>query len=158
METVEETLSEYEIERKKPMPSLIHSFIQSKLIFRLNLTCSEIYTILSELNLVLSAWDSVPDVCIYPKMEINVQQDVIAMTEPPLAVIEILSPTQSLQTLVDKVYKYFSLGVQSCWLVFPRLKNIYVFSDQENYEIYRESETLVDNKLNISFPLADIFK
>lgn len=158
METVEETLSEYEIERKKPTPSLIHSFIQSKLIFRLNLTCSKTYTILSELNLALSDWDSVPDVCIYPKMEINVQQDVIAMPEPPLGVIEILSPTQSLQTLVDKAHKYFSLGVQSCWLVLPSLKNIYVFSDQENYEIYRESETLIDKKLNISFTLADVFK
>ncbi|GAB4477273.1 MAG: hypothetical protein OHK0057_26880 [Thermoflexibacter sp.] len=158
METVEETLSEYEIERKKPMPSLIHSIVQANLIFEIKLRYRTIYTVPSELNLALSDWDSVPDVCIYPKMEINVQQDVIAMTEPPLAVIEILSPTQSLQTLVDKAHKYFSLGVQSCWLVLPSLKNIYVFSDQENYEIYRESETLVDKKLNISFPLADVFK
>jgi Uma2 family endonuclease len=158
METVEETLSEYEIERKKPIPSLIHGIVQANLIFEIKLRYRTIYTVPSELNLALSDWDSVPDVCIYPKMEINVQRDVIAMTEPPLAVIEILSPTQSLQTLVDKAHKYFSLGVQSCWLVLPSLKNIYVFSDQENYEIYRESETLVDNKLNISFPLTDVFK
>ena len=158
MEILEETLSDYEIERKKPMPSLIHSFVQSNLIVEIKIRYKHIYTILSELNLALSDWDSVPDICIYPKMEINMQQDVIAMVEPPLGVIEILSPTQSLQTLIDKAHKYFSLNVQSCWLVIPSLKNIYVFSDKDNYEIFRENETLIDTKLNITFPLTEVFK
>jgi Uma2 family endonuclease len=75
-----------------------------------------------------------------------------------LCVVEILSPTQSLQSLIDKAYKYFALGVQSCWLVIPSLKNIYVFADKDNYQIFRDTETLTDAKLNISFPLADVFK
>jgi Uma2 family endonuclease len=153
-----ETVSDYEIERKKPMPSLIHSIVQSNLIFEIKLRYRDAYTIFSELNLALSDWDSVPDICIYPKMEINVQQDMIAMDKPPLCVVEILSPTQSLQSLIDKAYKYFALGVQSCWLVIPSLKNIYVFADKDNYQIFRDTETLTDAKLNISFPLADVFK
>ncbi|WP_461134514.1 Uma2 family endonuclease [Spirosoma lituiforme] len=61
-------------------------------------------------------------------MAIDVRRDEIRMTVPPLCAIEIISPMQSLQELVDKAKAYFEHGVQSCWLVFPGLRSIYVFS------------------------------
>jgi hypothetical protein len=44
---------------------------------------------------------------------------------------------------------YFAHGVKSCWLVIPRLKNVYVFSDPQNYQIFRTDQTLHDPALGI---------
>ena len=147
----------YEIERKKPMPSKNHSFIQSNLIFLLQLHYRNKYRIASELSLDLMGWESVPDLCIYAPMPMDLLHDEIELKEPPLAVIEIISPTQSLQELVNKAEKYFRSGVQSCWLVLPAVKNIYVFSTPTNYHIFKADETLIDDCLAISLPLAEAF-
>jgi Uma2 family endonuclease len=44
------------------------------------------------------------------------------MKKPPITVIEILSPKQAVQDLVDKFDEYFKVGVKSCWLVIPTLE------------------------------------
>lgn len=49
--------------------------------------------------------------------------------------ISCCNPTQSLQELIDKAYHYFGHGVKSYWLVILALKNIYVFSGRETYQI-----------------------
>lgn len=154
---VTDEISTYELERNKPMPSLNHGSIQANLIIELA-PFRKKYRIASELSLDLSDWPSVPDICIYPKMEIDLKNDVIAMKEPPLGVIEILSPSQSLSELTTKAAGYFAHGVQSCWIVLPSLANIYVFSSSDDYAIFRATETLHDEKLDISFPLEEVFK
>ncbi len=140
------------------MPSLNHGSIQANLIFEIKLKYKDKYRIVSELSLDLSEWPSVPDISIYPKMELDMKNDVIAMKEPPLGVIEILSPSQSLADLTAKAVGYFEHGVQSCWIVLPSLSNIYVFSSPDEYQIFRASETLEDEKLGISFSLEEVFK
>ena len=155
--TAANELSAYELERNKPMPSLNHSIIQANLIIELASFRNK-YNIASELSLDLSDWPSVPDVSIFPKKEIDLKNDVIAMKEPPLGVIEILSPSQSLSELTSKASGYFAHGVRSCWIVLPTLANIYVFSSPDDYAIFRASETLHDEKLDISFPLEAVFK
>lgn len=150
--------STYELERNKPMPSLNHSIIQANLIYELKLKYNEKYRVASELSLDLSDWPSVPDISIYPKMELDLKNDVIAMKKPPLGVIEILSPSQSLAELTSKAASYFLYNVKSCWLVLPSLANIYVFSGPNEYEMFRASDNLIDNQLDITFLLADVFK
>jgi Uma2 family endonuclease len=80
------------------------------------------------------------------------------VTEPPLCAIEISSPSQSTDQMRQKVEKYFQHGVKSCWIVFPPLANIYVFSSPDDYEIYRPHETLEDKVLGISLPLKEVFE
>jgi Uma2 family endonuclease len=154
---ISETL-QYELERHKPMPSKLHSITQTNLLVLITIKYSETYRPFSELSLRLDGWDSVPDIALYPKAEVDFNQDEIQMTEPPLGAIEILSPTQSLQDLIDKAGKYFQVGVKSCWLVIPSLKNVYVFADRENYQMYKFGEELIDNKLNIQLTLTEVFK
>ncbi|GAB4398467.1 MAG: hypothetical protein OHK0053_17170 [Microscillaceae bacterium] len=79
------------------------------------------------------------------------------MTKPPLLTIEILCPSQSLNELVGKTRKYFEKGVRSCWVVIPILKNIYVFSSAEAYEIFKQEETLHDAKMEFEFSLSEVF-
>lgn len=150
-------VSEYEIERNKPILSLNHSLIQARLITRLMNRYKNKYNVASELSLELSDWPSVPDLSLYPAQPIDLRNDVITVTEPPLGVIEIISPSQSLNQLVSKAEDYFAHGVKSCWLVLLPLANIYVFSAPENYQIYRATETLLDPVLDISLPLSEVF-
>ncbi len=151
-------IPDYELERGKPMPSKLHSRVQSNINFLLQTHYRERYDVLSELNLELDGWGSVPDLCVYPKMDYDFSEDEIRMTAAPLCTIEILSPTQSLQELIDKAYHYFGHGVKSCWLVIPALKNIYVFSGRETYQIFKANETLTDAGIGVTLPLSEIFK
>ncbi|MEO6760178.1 MAG: Uma2 family endonuclease [Saprospiraceae bacterium] len=150
-------LSQYETERNKPIPSLNHSIIQLNLGSELRLRYKNRYRIASELSLDLSDWASVPDLCLYAARPLDLQNDQVALSEPPLCTIEIISPSQSLNEMVYKAREYFQHGVQSCWIVLLPLGNIYVFSSPENYEIFRATETLVDPKMDISIPLSEVF-
>lgn len=152
-----EAVSDYEIERNKPMPSLNHASIQSNLIMELAAFRNQ-FRIVSELSLALADWPSVPDICIFPKTPLDLSQDVTAVTEAPLCAIEICSPTQSAYEMRQKVEKYFQHGVKSCWVVFPSFANIYVYSNPESYEIYRSHETLKDTVLDLSLPLKEVFE
>jgi Uma2 family endonuclease len=149
--------NQYTLERGKPMPSEIHGYVQSKLILRIGSTYESQYDLFSELSLDLNNWGSVPDIAIYPKRKMNFREDRIEVTTPPLCAIEILSPSQSLQELVNKASNYFQHGVKSCWLVIPSLENIYVFSSPENYNIFRSNQILIDAALGIELELSKIF-
>ena len=156
MEAVSEQ-SAYEQDRGKPMPSKVHAYIQLNIGFELKSRYKDRFTFLSELSLNLDGWWSVPDLSIYSKMAIDVRQDEIRVTTPPLCAIEIISPMQSLQELIDKAKAYFEHGVQSCWLVLPGLRSIYVFSSFDEFQTFTHTDTLLDDTLKISIPLAEVF-
>lgn len=149
--------SDYEIERRKPMPSLNHSAVQSNLIMELA-PWRKKYRITSELSLDLSEWPSVPDLSILPRKPLDLDHDTIAVAEAPLCVVEIISPTQSLNELTAKARNYFAHGVRSCWIVLPPLRNVYVFTSPDDYQVFKASETLHDPTLDISFPLQGVFE
>ncbi len=158
IEVATNTPSAYETERNKPMPSLNHSLIQMNIGTELRNRYKKVYSIASELSLDLSNWSSVPDICIFPKTSLDLQNDVIAMTTPPLCAIEITSPSQSITDMVTKARAYFNHGVNSCWIVMLPLDQIYVFSAPDEYEVYRSNQTLVDAVLDISIPLKEVFE
>lgn len=160
MQTSEQTveISHYELERGKPIPSKLHAQTQGNLLFLLKTNYSLEYNFLPELRLSLNAWDSVPDISIYPKAEIDFSNDETALTIPPLCAVEIISPSQNLYDLIAKAQKYFENSVKSCWLVIPLLKNIYVFESLATYEIFRETETLLDKRLGIEIQLSQVFR
>lgn len=149
---------DYVTERGKPMPSLNHGTVQANLIGELRNRSKTHYRIVSELSLDLSDWPSVPDISLYPKTPLDLHNDVVAMTEPPLCTIEIISPSQSLNDLTDKARHYFAHGVKSCWLVLLPLGNIYVYSGPDDYQIFRANETLRDTVLDIEIPLQEVFE
>lgn len=147
----------YEIERNKPIPSKNHGKIQTNVLFQLMNSYRNKYTVISELSLELKEWLCTPDIAIYTQEPLDVLHDEIRMTTPPLGVIEILSPTQTLNDLTDKALAYFEHGVKSCWLVLPTLKTIYVFSGGEQFEAFVQDEIVKDHVLDIELPLGTIF-
>ena len=149
--------STYEEERHKPMPSKNHAILQKRLIVSLSVRYDSDFEILSEISLDLDDWQNTPDLAICAKMPIDFNHDEIRLTEPPLGVIEILSPTQSLQELTDKIAKYFKAGIASCWLVLPGLQAVFVFSSAHTHRAFQADELLQDTVLHIQLDLKEIF-
>ncbi|MEZ4869783.1 MAG: Uma2 family endonuclease [Caldilineaceae bacterium] len=145
------------------MGSFNHSYLQLKL-GALFLTIAD-YLVLTELSLDTSAVKDqlpeigstiVPDLAIYPAREINLNKDILKMSEMPLLVIEILSPMQAPQLLVDKVAIYFALGVHSCWIVYPTAQTISVFTAPYQSRSF-SAGVVEDDILGIALPIAEIF-
>ena len=152
------SLSEYEIERGKPMPDKNHALIQGNLFFLIRLFYNEKYTVLTEINLDLPLRERIPDLAIYPAMKFHPDENEIRMKEAPLCAIEILSAKQDLSELMTKRAEYFTGGVLSYWLVLPALYTIYVFHSATEYQIFSGKDILQDAKLGIKLNLEEVFK
>jgi Uma2 family endonuclease len=153
------TLSDYEIERGKPMPSKNHSIIQSNIVY-LTGKYRRTYRFLSEISLELDYWQSTPDIGIFPPMSIDTRHDEIRLTDAPLGVIEILSPTQSMTELTDKAERYFEYGVKSVWIVIPTLDTVAVYSSPDDFTFFKrnKNKTLKDTVLGIEISVNEIFE
>lgn len=142
------------------MPSKNHSIVQTNLAFLLKLYYGEAFRTLTEVHLDLPIRERVPDLAIYRHQGVAFTpgEDEIRMTQPPLGVIEILSPQQSLDDLMQKRAEYFSAGVQSYWMILPDLLTVYVFYSAADYDIFSRKDRLIDKKLNIEVDLGEVFK
>lgn len=148
--------TEYELERGKPMPSLNHSILQSRLTVVLGRYTE--YDIPTELSLELTSGKATPDLCIYPTRVHDFFNDHIRYNEPPLLTIEILSPKQSIDDLKDKIFDiYFPAGVKSCWIVVPTLKMIAVFLPTKEVRNYIGG-IVKDPVLGIEVDIKEIFR
>lgn len=151
------THSDYETERGKPMPSKQHARLQTRIASYLVVHYADQFEVLSELTLDTPSERTTPDLCFCPLEPVDFDHDEIKRKDPPLATVEILSPSQALQTLIDKTSDYFSFGVKSCWIVIPSLQSIYVFKAPFDKEVFAEGDTLRDPNLNIEIPMDVIF-
>jgi Uma2 family endonuclease len=151
-----ETLSEYERERGKPMPSFNHGVVQANLLFEIKNRHAGQFTLVSELTLDMEP-PMTPDISIYPNsVQPDWNRDVIRMVELPLTVIEILSPTQGVQDLLDKVYRYLDAGVKSCWLVQPSFRLIAIYTADPNPLIFTEGNA-TDPTNDITVSVDQVF-
>ncbi len=154
--TSENPVSSYEAERGKPMPSYNHSAVQSNLTGLLWAKYRQEYSSLSELSLKLNGESYTPDICIYSKRKPSWQQDIKNMTEPPLTAIEILSPSQGIETFQTKFAAYFAAGVKSCWFVQPFVETIFILTPDGNIAVFHEG-TLTDPTNGITLDMQEIF-
>ncbi|UFH55904.1 Uma2 family endonuclease [Spirosoma sp. KNUC1025] len=155
MESVAE-ISDYELERGKPMPSKNHGKLQFRIAKAISDNTGERFDILTEVSLELSR-PVTPDIALFPAEPSDWLEDEIKVKKPPLSVVEILSPTQGNQELIDKLDIYFAAGVQSCWIVIPTFRLINVFTAKHDYKTFLTGE-LFDEKLDIRVNLDLIFR
>lgn len=150
------------------MGSINHSITQVRIASLLN--NDERFTVMTELSLDINqqnfsqygikAKDEIkPDICLYPNTIDWQDIDIPKMTEMPLLAIEILSPSQSLEMLKNKVYAYFSLGVKSCWLAIPSIEAIDIYSQPKQHRTFTMNDTeVVDELLEIHLPIQKVFR
>lgn len=97
-----------------------------------------------------------PDLSIYPKRGLSHPKDILKMKEMPLLALEIVSPKQGMYEIAEKVRLYFSLGVQSCWVVEPVTQAITVYASVDEWEIFARGD-VVDTKVGIRLSINAIF-
>lgn len=146
--------------------SLNHSAIQANLAFLLkrlgiysvcvNLSLDIGNVDASQFDLILAS-EIQSDVSLYPKRKLDPVNDILQMTEMPLLTIEIVSPMQGIHEILEKFKLYFTLNIQSCWLVIPSTQTVTVYSAPDQFRTFGEGEVL-DEVLNIHLPIAEIFE
>src|SRR5262249_29612982 len=99
-----------------------------------------------------------PDICLYRQGELpnDWLTDDDEVTQPPELVIEILSPKQNLQPLIDKIREYGRHGVRSCWLVEPGTRVVSVFPQSGGSRAFADG-MLRDETIGLEIPIADVF-
>lgn len=102
-------LSEYEVERGKLRPSKNHSIIQSRLLVALSTRYAHKYDFLSEISLETPRF--VPDMGIFPPMSFDPLHNQTKLNQVPVDVVEIISPSQTQEELVEKAGQYFAAGI-----------------------------------------------
>jgi Uma2 family endonuclease len=158
-ETVaERELSAYEIERNKPMPTLLHGAIQSNLVFEIRLKYQNQFRVASEVLLDTQPYGSTPDVILYPFGDLDYQNDPSRRTDAPLLSIEIQSASQSTKDMTSKLEPYFSFGIKSCWIIAPDFKAIFVYSSPYHYDFFYEKDMVKDSVLGIEISVEKIFE
>ena len=152
-EIIDRPLS-YEEERGKPMPSLNHAAVQTNLA--LEIAKHRDFRVLSELSLDLGGEKLVPDLSVYRRQPLDFRHDVIRCTEPPLLAVEIFSPMQPSQMVMEKLDAYFKAGVKSCWVVFPPSRSITAYTHDGHEKTHTEG-TMTDPATGITVDLAAVF-
>ncbi len=147
----------YERERGKPMPNLTHGAIQANVIVQLAVNYGALYRIASEVALATVPDGSTPDIVVYPARPLNFANEPARQTDAPLLTVEIQSPSQATEEMVEKTLRYFSFGVRSCWVVFPALQGVAVYSAPGTFHFFHGDEVLKDTNLNIEVDLRKIF-
>lgn len=121
-ETTEELIDE--------MPTLNQSYVCSQIMRQL--LPNEQIEVLPELTLAIGN-GLTPDISVYPKGEIkpNFWSDITRFEKPPLVAIEIISPTQNIQDLLEKAKVLVQSGAKAVWTIEPFSYSIWVTTEKE---------------------------
>jgi Uma2 family endonuclease len=153
IETLEKPLT-YEEERGKPMPSYNHAAIQVNLITEF--ARNREFRVCSELTLEFEGRPYTPDLSIYPRQALDLRHDIIRRTDPPLLVVEIFSPRQGYQDVMEKVDVYFRQGVKTCWIVSPPLHTVSILRPDGSTDTFNAA-TAKDPVTGLTADLAAVF-
>ncbi|MDQ2771669.1 MAG: Uma2 family endonuclease [Bacteroidota bacterium] len=157
MEALAPEISDYELERGKPMPSLKHAIIQGNLIQFLRINLGADYLVLPKLSLALDTQKVVPEISVFLRSALDLTVEQICVGQTPRTAIEILSPTQVIAELLEKAARYFAAGVQSYWLVVPELRAVAVFSEPGKYKYFYNGQTLTDPATGAEVVVSQLF-
>lgn len=115
--------------RQKPMPKTRHSLLQKRLLREIDLH-SEVYTALPELRCTFAGRSIVPDITVVPWSRIPVNElgePEDNFTQAPDWSIEILSPNQTVNRVIDNLLHCIKNGSQLGWLIDPDDYSVLIF-------------------------------
>ncbi len=135
-------------------PSYNHSYLAYRIAKTLDQ--NDKYNIHIEMTLDIGGTDYIPDIALYEKQKIDFLHDKIKAEEPPILIVEILSPGQSVNEITEKFEIYFHAGVKSCWLIIPPTKTIVLFHDI-HHPISYSTGKFKDQITGIDVSVEDIF-
>ena len=129
---------------QKPMPKTRHSLLQKRLLAVID-SNTEDYTALPELRCTFGERSVVPDVGVvaWNRIQLNEEgEPEDNFVEPPDWTIEILSPEQKANRVIDNILHCLRHGCQLGWLVDPDDRSILTFRPKQEPEVHRGSNQL----------------
>jgi Uma2 family endonuclease len=87
------------------------------------------------------------------------EEDPPAFDVVPNLVVEVNSPSNTLDEIEDKNRDYFFAGVQQVWVIVPRTRHVYVYDAPDKVYMLSDKEELDGGKIIPGFrlPLAAFF-
>ena len=130
-------------------PSLNHSYLCKRIIVEMERSGK--WEAWPELTLDIEG-GLVPDIAIYENgvLKPDFRQDKIRCQTLPLAVVEIVSPSQSIHDLMIKADKFIRAGVPAVWTVEPYGAVIYVSEKEERRIVVADMVKTGDIELDFS--------
>ena len=117
------------------MPTSNHGVIEMR--FGVQFCRDARFTTMAEVTLELTPGKpQTPDLSVYPCEPLDLRHDKIRRTDPPLLVVEIISPRQGLDEVMEKIDSYLQNGVKSVWLVTPPLREVTIFLPDGSQQSY----------------------
>jgi Uma2 family endonuclease len=156
-ETTDYEVSDYQTERGKPMPSKNHSKIEMRIGSEFDANYAEKFDVHAELSLKLPTGRATPDICLYPAGPSDWLHDEKTVTEPPLMALAILSPSQGMEDITEKIDLYFGAGVKTYWVVIPTFKIINIITPDRKYVTYTGG-IAKDPVLGIELDMERVFR
>jgi Uma2 family endonuclease len=75
-------------------------------------------------------------------------------TVAPNLAVEVISPTNTADEVLEKVREYFEVGVQLVWVVYPRQRMIYVYESFPQPRVLKEGDELDGGQVLPEFRLS----
>jgi Uma2 family endonuclease len=76
----------------------------------------------------------------------------------PNVAIEVVSPTNAWEEIMDKIHDYFASGVERVWVVSPSAAQVYVYTAVDANQIYNRADMLEDDAIaGLRLPLESLF-
>lgn len=143
-----------EVEKNMAAASIVHAIIQARLVYFL--MSKGDFHVLSELSIDIDGKEYQPDITVYKNpLEIDFKHDIVKMSEMPFTAIEIVSPRQGVQDVVEKLDTYLESGIQTCWLVQPYPVSVVVSTKNSEYRFIEGD--IVDENLGVKISFSDLF-
>lgn len=124
---------------QKPMPKTRHSILQKRLLIEVD-HHSGVYTALPELRCTFAGRSVVPDIAViaWDRIPVNeVGEPVDNFIEAPDWSIEILSPDQKANRVIDNLLHCIRHGSQLGWMLDPDDYSVLIFAPQREPNVCR---------------------
>jgi Uma2 family endonuclease len=78
----------------------------------------------------------------------------------PNLAVEVVSPTNTYQEIMDKLSDYFRAGVQLVWVIYPQHRQVYVYTSPKDVRVLDQDDALDGGAAIPGFelPLATLFE
>lgn len=102
----------------------------------------------------------VPDVAFVRREQVEDEQTVGFVEGPPYLAIEVVSPNDRWNAIVDKVNGYFGAGVEQVWIVVPTNRTVMIHRSLQDITVLNDNDTIVGDGIliGLELPVADIFE
>jgi len=93
----------------------------------------------------------VPDICVVDRESPEGQ----IITHPPVLCIEILSRSDTMGEMQERIDDYLRFGVPEVWVWNPRSRKVWIYTAEGAHEVKEPAVRSKDGRIEV--PLADIF-